>query len=106
MAPTHSSTIIRIGSAPIINRAMLPPLLAGIVVLVALSIFFVWSRQRVLNLEYDIASLESGIRNARQETTRLKLEVAMLRQPTRIEQLAREEFDLVMPDPRKIIVVH
>ena len=105
MAPSHSSAISRVGSAPIIHRAMLIPMFSTILVLLVVSVFFVWSRQQVLNLQYDIASIESTIRSARQESTKLQVEVAMLRQPQRIARLAREEFGLVMPDPRKIIVI-
>jgi len=105
MAPSHASTITRVGSAPIIHRAMLTPLIGVILSLVLISVFFVWSRQQVLNLQYDIASIESSVRSARQEATRLQVEVAMLRQPLRIEKIAREELGLVMPDPRRIIVI-
>lgn len=105
MAPSHSSTITRVGVAPVIHRAMLTPMICTIFVLVLISVFFVWSRQQVLNLQYDIASLESNVRSARQEATKLQVEVAMLRQPRRIEELARNDLGLVMPDPRKIIVI-
>lgn len=105
MSQSHSSTITRIGAAPLVNRSMVPALVAGIAVTVLLAILFVWTRQRVLNLEYDIASLESGIRNARQQTSRLQIEKATFRQPAYLEQLARDEFGLTMPDPRKMIVV-
>lgn len=105
MAPSHSSTITRVGAAPLIHRAMLPPMLCTILVLALISIFFVWSRQQVLTLQYDIASIESSIRSARQEASKLQIEATMLRQPRRIEELARNELGLVMPDPRKIIVV-
>jgi cell division protein FtsL len=105
MAPSHSSTITRVGAAPLIHRAMLTPLICTILGLVLISVFFVWSRQQVLNLQYDIASIESSIRSARQEAAKLQVEVTMLRQPRRIEELARNELGLVMPDPRKIIVI-
>lgn len=105
MAPSHSSTITRVGAAPLIHRAMLPPMLCTILGLALISIFFVWSRQQVLTLQYDIASIESSIRSARQEASKLQIEATMLRQPRRIEELARNELGLVMPDPRKIIVV-
>jgi cell division protein FtsL len=105
MAPSHASTITRAGSAPIIHRAHLTPLIGVMLALVLISVFFVWSRQQVLNLQYDIASIESTIRSARQEATNLQVEVTMLRQPQRIETLARNDLGLVMPDPRKIIVI-
>lgn len=105
MAPSHASTITRVSSPPIIHRAMLTPLISVILGLVLISVFFVWSRQQVLNLQYDIANLESSIRSAQQEATNLQVEVTMLRQPQRIEKLARTDLGLVMPDPRKIIVI-
>lgn len=105
MAPSHSSTITRIGSAPIIHRSMLPPMLFSLIALVFISVFFIWSKQQVLNLQYDIAAIESNIRSAKQEEAKLQVEVTMLRKPQRIEGLARQQLGLVMPDPRKIIVI-
>lgn len=105
MASPQSTTITRFGATPVIHRGMMLPLMVFIAAALAMALFFVWTRQRVLNLEYEISSLESGIRNAQQETTLLQLEAASLRQPTRIAQLARDEFGLDMPDPRKMIVV-
>lgn len=105
MAPSHSSTISRAGNAAVINRSAMMPLFACIAIALALSIFFVWTRQRVLNLEYEISSLESGIRSGRQETNKLQLENAMLRQSSRIEALARDQFGLTMPDSRQMIVI-
>lgn len=105
MAPSHSSTITRIGSAPVIHRGMLLPVIWAILGFVLISIFFVWSRQQVLSLQYDIASIESRIRHARQESAKLQVEAAMLRQPRVIEDFARNNLGMTMPDPRKIIVV-
>jgi len=104
MAQAYSSAV-QGASSSFCNRMTVAPLLVGVVIVLAMSVFFVWTRQRVLNLEYEISSLDSGIRVARQEATKLQLEAAMLRQPLRIEQIARDEFGLTMPDPRQMIVV-
>lgn len=105
MAHFHSTTISRAGTGSVVNRSALMPLILCIAIALTMAIFFVWTRQRVLNLEYDISSLESSIRGARQVTARLQLETATLRQSSRIEQLARDRFGLTVPDPRKMIVV-
>ena len=76
-----------------------------IAILLVVSLFFVWSRLQVVNLEYDISSLESRVRDVKQETRRLKLEAASLRNPVRIEQVAKADLGLRLPTPEQIIIV-
>lgn len=76
-----------------------------IAILLVVSLFFVWSRLQVVNLEYNISSLESRVRDLSQETKRLKLEAASLRNPVRIEQVAKAELGLRLPTPEQIIIV-
>lgn len=85
-----------------------PPLVHAftfIAILLLVSLFFVWSRLQVVNLEYNISSLESRVRDLSQETRRLRLEAASLRNPVRIEQVAREQLGLRLPTPEQIIIV-
>lgn len=88
-----------------LKRPSLAPLLVFAVVLMVLSLFFVWSRLHVTNLEYAISSLESELRTLEQEQSRLRLEAASLRSPERIERLARVELGLRIPAPERIITV-
>jgi cell division protein FtsL len=88
-----------------LERPRLLPVLTFTALLLAVSLFFVWSRLQVTNLEYDISSLEGQVRVTRQETRRLQVEAASLRSPERIEQIARTELGLHLPSPDQILTV-
>ena len=104
MIQTPSLSLPRF-SGFVLQRPPLLPMLGFIVLFLLLSLFFVWSRLQVLNLEYGISSLEGQLRSGRQETTRLRLEAASLRHPGRIEQVAKSELGLRLPDPSQMIIV-
>lgn len=80
-------------------------LLVFIAVLMGISLFFVWSRLQVVNLEYDISSLEGRLRSMQQESRRLTLEAASLRNPGRIEQVARADLGLRQPTLAQVVIV-
>ena len=88
-----------------LRRPSLAPLLVFAAVLLALSLFFVWSRLHVTNLEYSISSLESELRGLEEEQRRLLVETDTLRSNDRIERLARVELGLLIPSPERIITV-
>lgn len=104
MAQFSATAVGRVGSATL-SRSSLWPLLAFLGLCLGVALFFVWTRLHVLHLEYDISGLEGRVRAARHQTAQLKLEAATLRRPEAVEQIAREEFGLAMPDPRQMIVV-
>ena len=104
MSQAQTTSLPRIPSLTL-GRPRLLPLFGFIALLLVLSLFFVWSRLQVLNLEYSLSSLEASIRAAEQESSRLTLEAASLRHPGRIEQVARQELGLRQPDPSQIINV-
>lgn len=104
-----SDTIL--GGIPKINgftlqRPRLLPLLAFVTIVLAVSLFFVWSRLQVVHLEYDISSIEAQLRVVNQESQRLRLEAASLRSPGRIEMVARNELGLRLPAPEQVITVN
>jgi len=86
-------------------RPALLPLFIYLAVLLAVSLFFVWSRLTVVNLEYDISRLGVELREVEQEQKRLRLESAHLRSPVRIEKVAVSELGLRMPSLEQIILV-
>ena len=104
MSETILSSIPKVNGFSL-HRPRLFPLFAFIAVLLAISLFFVWSRLQVLHLEYDISSLEGKMRQMQQESTRLRLEAATLRNPVRIEQVARSQMGLRLPTPQQVITV-
>lgn len=103
-----SEAIIR--SLPKINgfalsRPRLLPVLLFIALLSFISIFFVWSRIQVIHLEYDVSSLEGRVRSIEQQSQRLRLEAASLRNPSRVERVAANELGLRLPKPEQVILV-
>lgn len=88
-----------------LRRPNIVPVLGFIALLLAVSLFFVWSRVQVTGLEYEISQLESNLRGVRQETSNLRLEAASLSNPERIERVARKELNLRLPSAEQIITV-
>ena len=77
----------------------------SLALMLAVSLFFVWSRVQVTSLDYEISQLESSLRGLRQETSNLRLEAASLRSPERIERVARKELNLRLPSAEQVITV-
>ena len=88
-----------------LRRPNLVPVLGFIGILLAVSLFFVWSRVQVTGLEYEISQLESTLRAQKQETSNLRLEAASLSNPERIERVARKELNLRLPSAEQVITV-
>ena len=99
-----------IGALPKINgfalrRPKLLPLFSFIALLSVLSLLFVWCRVQATGLEYAISSLESEVRKANQETVELRLEVATLGTPQRLEQVAVTNLGLRFPTADQVHTV-
>ncbi|WP_305041617.1 cell division protein FtsL [Geoalkalibacter sp.] len=88
-----------------LTRPRLLPLLLFVGLVLVISLFFVWSRIQVFQLKYEISTLETTLREAQQEERQLRLEVASLRNPSRIESIARTKLGLRQPLPEQIINV-
>ena len=88
-----------------LRRPRLFPLIAFVIVLMLVSLFFVWSRLEVVSLEYEISTYEVRLRSLQQESRQLKLEAASLRNPARIERMARTKLGLRLPTPEQVITV-
>lgn len=88
-----------------LRRPNLIPVFGFIALLLAVSLFFVWSRVQVTRLDYEISQLESNLRGVRQETSNLRLEAASLSSPERIERVALRELNLRLPSAEQIITV-
>lgn len=88
-----------------LRRPNLVPVLVFISLLLLVSLFFVWSRVQVTSLEYEMSQLQTTLRDLRQEATNLSLEAASLRDPKRIERVARTELNLRLPSSEQVITV-
>lgn len=78
----------------------------GIIVIVtAVSVFHVWSRVRVMDLNLQVGELRRELKEQEQEQGRLKLEVASLKMPARIETLANGELGMSLPTEQQVVQV-
>ena len=89
-----------------LRRPRLLPLFSFVALLCVLSLFFVWCRVQATSLEYEISRLEGEVRKGNQETVALRLEVATLSTPQRLEQVALSDLGLRFPTPDQVHTVH
>jgi cell division protein FtsL len=76
-----------------------------IVVVTAVSVFHVWSRVKVMDLNLKVGELRRELKAQEQEQGRLRLEVASLKIPARIETLAKGELGMSLPTEQQVIQV-
>jgi cell division protein FtsL len=82
------------------------PYLIGVMVLLTLvSVFHVWSRVEVIDLNLKISESSRLYKEELQENKRLKVEVASLKAPVRIETLAKGELGMALPTDQQVVLV-
>ena len=82
------------------------PYLTGVMVMMTLvSVFHVWSRVEVIDLNLKISDSARRSKEELQENQRLKLEVASLKAPARIESLAKGELGMALPTDQQVVQV-
>jgi cell division protein FtsL len=69
----------------------------------AVGVFHVWSRTQVIDAGYELARLETEHRRLASERDRLRIEVATLRAPGRLEQFARVRLGMAPPAPGAVV---
>ncbi len=80
-------------------------LMICMVVFTIVSVFHVWSRFKLVDLNLQISEISRQLGEAGQEQKRLKLEAASLRSPGRIEAIAKNELGMAVPTEQQIIHV-
>ncbi len=84
---------------------LFPYLIIVTVLLMLVSLFHVWSRVKVVDLNLQLTEANRILRENLQEKNRLRLEAASLRNPARIEMVAKEELGMALPSDQQVIVV-
>jgi cell division protein FtsL len=87
------------------RRDLFPHLMVVMVLLTLVSIFHVWSRAKVIDLNLQWAELNGQFKEAQQEQNRLKLEVASLKTPARVEALAKGELGMALPTDQQVVII-
>lgn len=80
-------------------------LMICMVLLTIVSVFHVWSRCKLIDLNLQISESSRQLKTAEQEQKRLKLEVASLKTPARIEAIAKGELGMALPTEQQVILV-
>lgn len=78
-------------------------ILTIVLVLMAASLIFVWSHVRLTELKYQIAKEISIKESLLEENGKLKVEIATLKSPQRIEKVARDKFGMSYPEREQVI---
>ena len=73
--------------------------------LIGSSLFYVWSRIRVIRLGYEISSALKEEKALSEANKRLRLEIATLKSYARIEKVAVEELRMAKPKPEQVVVI-
>ena len=76
---------------------MFPYLVGFLIMMTLVALFHVWSRVTVIDLNLQISEADNAIREAKQEASRLRLEIASLKTPGRIEKIAKDELGMTLP---------
>ncbi len=84
---------------------LFPHLVAVMVLMTVVAVFHVWSRVKVVDLGLEINQLRRELKDQQQEQGRLKLEVASLKTPARIEAIAKGTLGMSLPTEQQVVVV-
>ncbi|EKD22174.1 MAG: hypothetical protein ACD_87C00126G0002 [uncultured bacterium] len=74
-------------------------------VLMAVLLIYVWSHIHMTELEYQIARELSSKEQYSEEQAKLKVELATLKSPQRIEIIAREKLQMTYPGREQVILL-
>ncbi len=84
---------------------LFPYLITVLALLTLLSLFHVWSRVKVVDLNLQVSEASRLLRDLQQEQKMLRLEVATLKNPARIETVAKGELGMALPTEQQVIIV-
>jgi cell division protein FtsL len=75
-------------------------------VLMAVALFYVWSHIHMTELEYMVAAEMSIKEKLVEEQTKLKVEIATLKSPQRLEGIAKEQLQMTYPTRDQVIILN
>ena len=80
-------------------------LMICMVLITIVSVFHVWSRFKLIDLNVQISESSRALKEAEQEQKRLKLESASLKTPGRVETIAKGELGMALPNEQQMVLV-
>jgi cell division protein FtsL len=88
-----------------VNRNLIFVVLVVALVFIGCCLFYVWSQHQIISLGYETSEAAREEQTLLQENKRLRLELASLKAPGRIERMAQHELGLVAPQKEQLIIV-
>ena len=88
-----------------VNRNLVFAALAVALVFLACSLFYVWWHHQIISLGYEISQKSQEEQALLKENKKLRLELAALKSPKRIESMALKELGFVNPQKEHLIIV-
>jgi len=74
-------------------------------VIMAVALIYVWSHIHMTELEYQVAREMSSRGQLTEEQAKLKVELATLKSPRRIETIAQEKLQMTYPGREQVILL-
>jgi cell division protein FtsL len=88
-----------------VNRNLIFVVLVVAMVFIGSSLFYVWSHHQIISLGYETSQASREEQAFLQENKQLRLELAALKAPSRIEKLAQQRLGLGTPQKEQLIIV-
>jgi cell division protein FtsL len=66
---------------------------------------YVWTNFKSTQIGYDLSELEKEEMRLREINNKLKVELALLKSPQKLEAIATQKLGLIRPEPERIIVL-
>lgn len=76
-----------------------------IVLVLACALFYIWSRVQIVNVGYEINRKAMLKEELLEQNRKLILEAAVLKSPVRLEELAKNDFQMKLPEKKQILQV-
>ncbi len=80
-------------------------LMICMLLLTVVSIFHVWSRFHLIELNLQLGEANRQMKALEQEQKQLKLEAVSLKTPARIEAIAKQELGMIVPQDQQVILI-
>ncbi len=100
VARPRAATVLREGAGLRVSTFLLT-----LLVLVAVALVYVWSHLHNTQLKYQIAEEMTVRDNLMEENRRLKMEIATLKSPQRVESIARDKLKLQYPEREQVVLI-
>ncbi len=88
-----------------VDRNLVFVALVAACVFLACSLVYVWAQHQIITLNYAISKAGQEEQTLLHENKRLRLELAALKTPGRIESMALNELGFIKPQKEQLIIV-